>query len=90
MHNDREWHRIYSERRDQGLEILPAFDYPPNLEVNAEVNRSWKDYIQRPNAAERARASRSAGALCVWRAATFAQAGQSSKSPSCCRMLRSI
>ena len=48
IHNDREWHRIYSERRDQGLEILPAFDYPPNLEVNADVNRSWKEYIQRP------------------------------------------
>jgi proline iminopeptidase len=49
IHNDREWHRIYSERRDQGLETLPAFDYPPNLEVNAQVNRSWKEYIQRPS-----------------------------------------
>lgn len=47
IHNDREWHRIYSERRDQGLEILPSFDYPPNLEVNTAVNRSWKEYIQR-------------------------------------------
>jgi proline iminopeptidase len=49
VHNDREWHHIYSERRDQGLEMLPAFDYPPNLEVNAQVNRSWKAYIQRPS-----------------------------------------
>jgi len=49
VHNDREWHRIYSERRDQGLEILPAFDYPPNMEVNAKVGRSWKQYIQRPS-----------------------------------------
>jgi proline iminopeptidase len=49
IHNDREWHRIYSERRDQGLEILPPFDYPPNMEVNAQVNRSWKAYIQRPS-----------------------------------------
>jgi proline iminopeptidase len=49
IHNDREWHRIYSERRDQGLEILPPFDYPPNLEVNAQVNRSWKASIQRPS-----------------------------------------
>ena len=49
IHNDREWHRIYSERRDLGLETLPVFDYPPNLEVNAEVNRSWKEYIQRPS-----------------------------------------
>ena len=49
IHNDREWHRIYSERRDQGLEILPPFDYPPNMEVNTQVNRSWKEYIQRPS-----------------------------------------
>jgi proline iminopeptidase len=49
IHNDREWHRIYSQRRDQGLEILPPFDHPPNLEVNAEVNRAWKQYIQRPS-----------------------------------------
>ena len=49
IHNDREWHRIYSERRDQGLEILPPFDYPPNMEVNTQVNRSWKTYIQRPS-----------------------------------------
>jgi proline iminopeptidase len=49
IHDDREWHRIYSQRRDQGLEVLPPFDYPPNLEVNAEVNRSWKEYIRRPS-----------------------------------------
>jgi proline iminopeptidase len=49
IHNDRDWHRIYSERRDQGLETLPPFDYPPNLEVNAAVNRSWKEYIHRPS-----------------------------------------
>jgi proline iminopeptidase len=49
IHNNREWHRIYEERREQGLETLPAFDYPPNLEVNAQVNRSWKQYIQRPS-----------------------------------------
>src|SRR6266536_4324274 len=49
IHDDREWHRIYSERRDQGLETLPSFDYPPNLEINAEVNHSWKQYIQRPS-----------------------------------------
>jgi proline iminopeptidase len=49
VHNDREWHRVYSERRDQGLETLPAFDYPPNLEANDQVNRSWKAYIQRPS-----------------------------------------
>ena len=25
------------------------YDYPPNLEVNAQVNQSWKQYIQRPS-----------------------------------------
>jgi proline iminopeptidase len=49
VQNDREWHRVYSERRDQGLETLPLFDYPPNLQVNADINQSWKQYIQRPS-----------------------------------------
>ena len=44
VHNDREWHRVYEERRGQGLEPLPVYDYPPNLEVNAQVNQSWKQY----------------------------------------------
>lgn len=48
MNNDREWHRLYSEGRDQGLEPPLEFDYPPNLDVNAQVNRSMKEYIQRP------------------------------------------
>ncbi len=48
IHNDREWHQIYRQKRDQGLEPLPAYAYPPNLDVNAQVNQSWKQYIQRP------------------------------------------
>ena len=46
--NDREWHRVYSERREQGLERPLEFQFPPNLEVNQQVNRSWKLYCQRP------------------------------------------
>ena len=48
FHNDREWHRLYSKRQEQGLELLPDFQYPPNGEVNRQGNASWKDYIQRP------------------------------------------
>ena len=46
FHNDREWHRLYKERRE--IEPLPSFQYPPNMEVNRQGNASWKKYIQRP------------------------------------------
>ena len=52
IHNDREWHRVYREKRDAGLEPLPDFDCPPNTEVNKQVNASWKTYIQRPHLLE--------------------------------------
>jgi proline iminopeptidase len=48
MVNDREWHRIYAEKRDLGMEKVPDFDFPYNAEVNRQVNRSAKEYIQRP------------------------------------------
>lgn len=48
LYNDREWHRIYQQKRDAGLELPLAFDYPPNLDVNKQINQSWKAYIQRP------------------------------------------
>lgn len=48
FNNDREWHRIYDERRLQGLEVLPEFQFPPNMEVNREGNASRRQYIQRP------------------------------------------
>lgn len=49
IHNDREWHRVYREKRDQGLEPALPYDYPPNQEVNEQVTSSWKQYIQRPS-----------------------------------------
>lgn len=49
INNDREWHKVYRHGRDAGLERLPTFDYPANMEVNAQVNASWKQYIQDPN-----------------------------------------
>jgi proline iminopeptidase len=49
IHNDREWHDEYERRKEQEGERLPEFDYPPNMEVNKQLNRSWKRYIQRPS-----------------------------------------
>jgi proline iminopeptidase len=46
IQNDREWHAEYERRK--GEERLPHFAYPPNPEVNREINLSWKHYIQKP------------------------------------------
>jgi len=48
MHNDREWSAEYHRRRAEEGEQLPEFAYPFNQQVNEQVNRSWKSYIQRP------------------------------------------
>ena len=48
IHNDREWHREYELRKRQKGEHVLEFDYPPNMEVSAQVNRSWKQHIQNP------------------------------------------
>jgi proline iminopeptidase len=46
--NDREWHQVYQQKSDETGELMPEFEYPPNLEVNKLVGQSWKRYIQRP------------------------------------------
>ena len=48
VHNDREWHAEYVRGREQQGEREPLYDYPPNVEVNRQLNRSWKRYIQNP------------------------------------------
>lgn len=48
LNNDREWHAAYTRGRDAGLEPDLDYDYPPNLDVNAQVNLATKRYIQRP------------------------------------------
>lgn len=48
VHNDREWHKAYQHGRDAGLEKPLDYAYPPNLEVNRQLNAAWKRYIQRP------------------------------------------
>ena len=47
IHNDREWHDEYERKKEQDGEKVPEFDYPPNMEVNKGLNRSWKKYIQK-------------------------------------------
>ena len=49
IQNDREWQKEYERGKEQKGERLPPFVYPPNLEVNKQLNRSWKTYIQNPN-----------------------------------------
>lgn len=48
MHNDREWHNEYERRKNMEGEYVPEFKYPPNREVNRQLNQSWKHYIQEP------------------------------------------
>ena len=48
IHNDREWHKAYQQGRDAGLEPPLDYAFPPNLEVNRQLNAEWKRYIQRP------------------------------------------
>lgn len=49
IHNDREWHNEYERRKNTEGERLPEFKYPPNSEVNRQLNQSWKRYIQKPD-----------------------------------------
>jgi len=46
FHNDRDWHKAYEERRSE--EVLPAFAFPPNMEVCGQVNRSAREFLKRP------------------------------------------
>lgn len=47
VHNDREWHKEYERRKEE--ERVPPFLYPPNREVNKQLNSDWKRYIQNPD-----------------------------------------
>ena len=49
IHNDREWHAEYSRARDAGEEPDLEFAYPPNMEVNRQLNAEWKAFIKQPN-----------------------------------------
>ena len=49
VHNDRQWHAVYSRRRDEQGELLPPAAMPYNNEVNARMNESWKQFCKRPD-----------------------------------------
>jgi proline iminopeptidase len=49
IHHDRQWHMVYSLRRDSVGELIPPADIPYNMEVNAQMNQSWKDFCKRPD-----------------------------------------
>lgn len=49
VHNDREWHQAYEAGKAQEVEVPPLFAYAPNMQVNEQLGRDWKQYIQRPN-----------------------------------------
>lgn len=53
IHNDREWHSEYKRKEVEIGERMPDFAYPINREVNDQVSRSWKNYIQKPDLLKR-------------------------------------
>ena len=48
VHNDRDWHAVYSEGRDAGREAPLDYAYPYNPDVNLQLNAEWKAYIKKP------------------------------------------
>lgn len=48
IHNDREWHQEYRRRKDEEGEETPDFLYPVNRDVNEQLNRATRIYIQNP------------------------------------------
>jgi proline iminopeptidase len=46
--DDRDWHDAYAAARDAGLEPPLDFEFPPNLEVNAQLNADRKRWIKTP------------------------------------------
>ncbi len=47
IHKDRAWSNQYTRLKDQ--ETVPDFLYPPNLEVNEQVNESWSEFVRKPD-----------------------------------------
>jgi proline iminopeptidase len=49
IHNDRDWHAAYSEGRDAGREPDLDYAFPPNPDVNRQLNAEWKAFIKQPS-----------------------------------------
>ncbi len=61
--DDREWSRLYHERRELVGELEPDYAFPPNLAVNRALNAEWKAYCKAPDLLWRHRSARRPGAL---------------------------
>ena len=46
IHKDSAWGEQYNQQKDS--EIVPEFQFPPNLAVNKDVNASWARFVRRP------------------------------------------
>ena len=46
VHKDIAWSEQYKRLQEQ--ETVPPMLYPPNLEVNAQIGESWKQYVRNP------------------------------------------
>ena len=46
VHKDKDWSKQYHRLQDQ--EEIPAMPYPANMEVNAQVGQSWRQYVREP------------------------------------------
>jgi proline iminopeptidase len=47
--DDREWSRLYHERREREGELEPDYAFPPNLAVNRALNAEWRAYCKAPD-----------------------------------------
>ena len=49
IHRDKAWRKQYHRLKVERPEIEPDYLFPPNLEVNKEMNASWRQYVRRSN-----------------------------------------
>jgi proline iminopeptidase len=48
VQRDLEWRAAYERALSERGEVIPEMACPPNLEVNQQVNQSWRSYIRHP------------------------------------------
>ncbi len=48
LHKDRAWSEQYHRLKDTVGEANPEFLYPPNMDVNRDINASWSEFVRRP------------------------------------------
>ncbi len=49
LHKDRGWSEEYHRRLESEGEHNPAFLFPPNMAVNADVSAAWGQFVREPN-----------------------------------------